>query len=177
MNYYLHHMQSLACTWSHSPTHLHRYYSQTRKFITWSLSAFSLFICRGILRLWPFFLPSLHPFWSKSPHILQQMSVFEEHFCRFCQVSFSRLLMHCQPSSLATGASLAQSEERNGEVSSDRPTSCPGSGESHLSAKRHSHRRLAPILGALWLKKTNTKTFTSVQTQDLLFQVAYKKIR
>ena len=41
------------------------------------------------------------------------------------------------------------------EVSSDRLTSCPGDGESHLSAKRHRNRRLAPTLWALWPEKTN----------------------
>ena len=43
-----------------------------------------------------------------------------------------------------------------GEVSSDRLTSCPGGGESYLSAKRHRNRRLAPTLWALWPEKTKT---------------------
>ena len=60
-----------------------------------------------------FSTPSFYNFWSRSPRIPQQpQSVFEgAHFCRFYRVSFSRVLVHCHPSSPATGAySFSKSE-------------------------------------------------------------------
>ena len=50
------------------------------------------------------------------------------------------------------------------EVSSDRLTSCPGDGESHLSAKGHRNRRLAPTYGPYGSKR---------QTLDLTYTIGF----